>query len=192
MGGWIAVEVARCLLALNKKVSFVGLMDSGFLQFAETDTQKEAELFNWYLEDIVPHIPGPVRKLVEFVAKHATTNTLVSAWSSAEARPQSWTADNVAELRLSFETFKQNVRLLRGYRLQLCETATTLFRTGKATDEDSQLVLRGCHLVEIPGDHHSIMRSPNVENLARGLNAALAQASTRPENTTLHLRQGKQ
>lgn len=62
---------------------------------------------------------------------------------------------------------------------------TTLFRARKLSNEDRQFATPDCHLVELPGDHHSIIQLPYVANLAGALNAALAGTSTGAMAATL-------
>jgi thioesterase domain-containing protein len=92
------------------------------------------------------------------------------------------------DFRCYFQIYKLNGAALSRYAPTPYDGEITLFRCaapgeGEAAEADlgwSRLAKRGVKIVQVPGDHHTIIKEPDVHELARELRVHLGQMSQNP------------
>ena len=87
----------------------------------------------------------------------------------------------LAQIQQLFHVFQSNVEALRRYRPQVYAGQMVFFKANVPPGEPpntpeadwSKLALSGLDLRGVPGNHYTILREPNVENLAEQLKQQL-------------------
>jgi thioesterase domain-containing protein/acyl carrier protein len=186
LGGIVAYEMAQQLVAQNQKVSQLLLLDSGVRILTEVDGEEHIEeddalkligIFGVALpvskEDLDP-LEGDER--IDYVLKKATSMNLLPP------------DVDVAQAYSFLKTFRTNERAGRKYVPHVYPGIVTLFRTTKplpSTAYDGsahsemiakmiqdptmgwgELAAGGVQVIDIPGDHQTMMSRPHVETLA--------------------------
>jgi thioesterase domain-containing protein len=97
-------------------------------------------------------------------------------------------SSSAAELTALFETFRRNLGALVAFRPGLYEGPVDWFRAGATRAQEPQegwagLAAGGLTVHPVPGDHHSILRPPHVDELAQRLRAAIEHSDPRNPQT---------
>ncbi len=175
MGVVIAFEMAQQLRRQGQEVGLLAILDQGPF-YPKPGPADEAA----YLVDLFgQHLDLSVEKLRELASDERI------AFILEEARRVNWIYPDV-----TFEQFRHYVRIMQtqtdawiGYTPAPYPGRLTLFR---ATDREEgpaeapdlgwgKFALGGVEIVDIPGDHLSMVHAPDVQRLARELQARLEE-----------------
>jgi thioesterase domain-containing protein len=185
MGGVIAYEAAQQLIAQGDEVALVALIDSWLprLEHLSDDPQQD----NWmFLGELIWYLFGrPVPLNQEALNDLQPDERLTYIWEQARLAniiPPDVTISTLSRLA---EVFQNNARALKGYVAKSYPGSVVLFR---ATQHDpdiarhmsadwEDLVQGTLTTYSVPGDHFSLLVSPQVQLLSRRLSACLHLAS---------------
>jgi surfactin family lipopeptide synthetase C len=180
-GGLVAFEMAQQLQAQSQEVSFLGLLDISTERVAsealdELELDDVAFLVKLVAQDIslsVDHIRqlGSDEQLLYVIEKVRQLNLIPPDIGLAEAR-------------CLVQILKSHIGVAKAYIPQPYRGRATLFRASEETAADSQdltlgwekLVNEGVDLHWVPGNHHTMVREPHVQVLAKQLRACLDQS----------------
>ncbi|OWA02629.1 amino acid adenylation protein [Streptomyces sp. CS227] len=183
MGGLLAIETARELTAMNCTVDLVTVIDVIETPEGLRKPIDEAELLNWLGRDLA----GLTGRLWQ--NGDDTTDTRTPTNSSAELfetlRSRDILPTDIG--RLEFEDiaarFMSNARALHGYRPARYGGRVHFLRAEYgATPETAGSWQALCHGTfehhTVPGDHYTVLKSPQVEAVAASLHRILQGAAT--------------
>lgn len=182
LGGWcfggvIAYEVASQLIALGKEVESIVVFDTRAPIVANhPEDADDSTLLSWFARDLaVPHnkvlniSPELLRDIdedeqFEYVLSRATAIDVIEENADIE------------KLMNYFQVYIANAMALQMYEEKVVDVPIILYR---AMHEESdfgeflgwdKLVGDKFSVIDIPGDHNSIMYKPHVENISESLN----------------------
>lgn len=179
IGGWslgviIAYEMARQLQQQGQVVSLLALLDQGpILPFA-----KPVDNADYLVNTFGQNIPLSLEKLRQMTADEQ----IAYVW--AKARKAKWLYPDV-----TLEQFRHFVKMLRthteawrGYEIGSYAGQVTLFRATEPSEHTPRepdfgwdaYALGGVTIIDVPGDHLSMMHEPHVSVLAREIQQCLA------------------
>ena len=187
-GGLTAYEMARQLRAAGEEVAMLVLLDTP-LPIPEVATARDRLVIQW--QRLRREGPAHLGKWLK--------NRLAWEWSKLQRRfgdPGEPVAANTFHSQAIEAAFRT---ALGNYRLEPQPLRTWLFRPplpkvydlggGRFANKDRELVhpdnrwtphVRELHVVEVPGDHDSMVLEPNVRSLATALREAIATATATP------------
>ncbi|HST23392.1 MAG TPA: thioesterase domain-containing protein, partial [Blastocatellia bacterium] len=177
LGGVIAFEMAQQLRDQGQKVALLALLDTGAPGLEKIDEdQSDAALLAGFAFILAPSIEylsqlGPDEQLAYILEEAKRANLVPPDFGLSDARHL-------------FEVFKANVRASQTYRPGVYSDRITLFRATEQFREDSQdstlgwgeLTSEGVEIIDLPGDHYSILRKPFVHTLAEKLRESIDRA----------------
>ena len=176
MGGVVAIEMARRIEALGETVELLAVIDllepPGSAPDATTVT--DGVLLSWFARDLAALAGATLDVPAETLGgdQDAAMRTLCVEAQRAGALP----ADvDVATVRPIFARFAANFRALLAYRPEPYAGPVRFFRAcdGGATAETaaawSELFAGDGQVLDVPGDHYSVMRAPALDALASRL-----------------------
>jgi len=179
MGGLIAYEMMRQLQAQGEEVRLLALFDTRAASELEVSDETSLVASFALLLGLSPE------QLQEAAVVFSETQTedplsfLLEYAKEASIVPHDM---SLAHLRKQFEVFKVNVRAARSYQPANLPANIVLFRAAErppGADADSTLgwARRGLKIEvhEVPGNHLTMMREPNVSVLAERLAECLPQ-----------------
>jgi amino acid adenylation domain-containing protein len=180
LGGYIAVEIREQLAAMGKKVKMLIIFDT---DAEKSEYQKWYNLFPKKLKRHVPKMLTYLKtKMVKFsgVWKNAFVPELKKGkrGSANRARATSF-YDRMEKIKREYK------RALNNYSLNPFDDTVHLFKARICTHyvDDTEFLgwgkyaRRGVIRYDVPGDHLSILNSPNVEKLAEALQASIDQSA---------------
>jgi thioesterase domain-containing protein len=184
MGGVVAYEAARQLIAAGEKVALVALIDSFLLKPQETlpDPGEELQAF---IGELIWHVFGKQVPVSEEALKNLEPDErLKYIWEQARLSNAIPADVKLSDLRRLVDVFQTNVRALRGYTPKSYPERVVLLRASEhdpKTIQDvsvdwGEVVRDGLERYTIPGNHFSIMRSPHVQLLSKQLRLCLEDA----------------
>ncbi len=202
LGGWVAFEMARQLEAAGQKVSLLALIDSWPRQVTVSPVSGIGKWLRnaprWFAEDVrnvgPTNSPGRgLRRMAGVLSKEwrhwVATKKGVTSWRDMPGLPPDLHPEELSESIL--RTYEANFAAFIKYQPRPWPGSATLFRAQAqplfgCQEPDlgwRQWAQAGVTVEEVPGNHSSAMREPNVRTLARKLQAALDKAhaeSSRP------------
>lgn len=185
LGGWcfggvLAYEAASQLQSLGHEIEMIHVFDTRAPIVANHPSDgDDATLLSWFARDLaVPHnkvldIPVEVLREIdpeeqfEYVLDRARDIGVVDAETDVEG------------LLNFFQVYIANGMALQMYEEKSYELDVCLYRADSEPEDYGeylgwdQILSRQFTVVDIPGDHNSIMYKPNVEAIARHLNQSL-------------------
>jgi thioesterase domain-containing protein len=186
MGGVIAYEAARQLIDEGHRVALVVLIDSWLPQpqpeDGPTDSGKELEE---YFGELIWQIFGRQVAVSEEVLKKLTPDERPNyIWEQARLANAIPADAKSFNLQRIVEVFQTNLRALQNYTPKSYSGRVVLFRAGehdpgifrRMSVDWKDVVQDGLQTHTIPGNHFSIMRSPQVQLLSKYLKVCLEEA----------------
>jgi amino acid adenylation domain-containing protein len=175
MGVIVVYEMARQLAALGQPVSFLGMLDQGpALPLAQTadDAAYLAQLFG-------EHIPIDVDQLRGLPADERVGWVLQKAKEIGFVYPDT----GLEQFQHFVDTLHTHTEAWRAYPLETYPGRVTVFRALEQPHDPAlppdlgwgALALGGAEVVEVPGDHLSMMHDPHVLALAQALGERLGE-----------------
>ncbi len=178
VGCMVAFEMARRFEAEGQVVAFVGLLDT------QVGGKEGVDLEDLGFEDAVARelgIPIQPERLIP-LSPDGRLELIVREGRRSQALPPGF---SVADARRYLDIFKLTMTAWVRYEVPAADLRVTLFDTeGPGPDQDptwgwGAVALGGCDVIEVPGDHASMLRPPHVEVLGERLTAALEKAEAR-------------
>jgi thioesterase domain-containing protein/acyl carrier protein len=188
MGGVIAFEMARQLEQQGIPVELVAMIDSsvsGGRSSIRADID-EAQLLAHFALDLGLNLDRI--QLARYMQnKDEAVARMIDEAKQHNALPADF--DSVLPQRL-FEIFKNNLRAVVEYVPQPYHGKIIYFEAQKHPVSRTPMsriwknfAPGGIEVYRVPGDHYTIMKSPNIEVLARKLAGALGTAQVHPESS---------
>jgi amino acid adenylation domain-containing protein len=182
MGGIIAFEMARQLHAHGERVALLALMDVRPPDPNATWDEDLPTLLRSFARSLGL---SPDQLSLEGFWQLTADDQL--EWLLRAARNASLAPPDVelSRLRRHLRVFASNLHAMRSHAPAPYRGRVTLFRAADAADSEAlttwdELVMGGITLNEVPGDHNSILREPNVRVLAAQLSSCLHEADAPP------------
>jgi amino acid adenylation domain-containing protein len=180
MGGVIAFEMARQLIAQGKSVAPVVLIDSTFQTGeAETNEMDDASLLLALAQHHGLFWDG-AEGIFEDLSSLSLDEQLEYLLKKGAGYSQFPLDLGISQLRHLFELFKANVHAAENYRPAKSNQKVILLQAADAPADDAAATLRRweevAEVVEthrLPGDHYSIVTEPNVTSLAELMKSVL-------------------
>jgi thioesterase domain-containing protein/acyl carrier protein len=191
LGGYIAYEMAQQLWAQGQKVGQLLLLDNAAQPATEKHLEEDEEdiaegddavpLMNLFAEFLPISREDMERDLNQFQGDARIDYVLKKIISANLVPPDV----DIAQARSYLKMHRAYVRAMNKYVTQVYPGSVTLFRTAKPpvipdteTIEDSTmgwgaLAAGGVRVIDVPGDHETMVRKPHVETLAMRINACL-------------------
>jgi thioesterase domain-containing protein/acyl carrier protein len=180
-GGLVAFEMAHQLQARSEQVSFLGLLDISTERVAseeldELELDDAAFLVKLFAKDISLSLDrirqlGSDEQLLYVIEKVRQLNLIPPDVGLAQAR-------------YLVQILKSHIGAAKAYIPQPYRGRVTLFRASEEAAADSldltlgweELAGEGVDLHWVPGNHHTMVREPHVQVLAKQLRACLEQS----------------
>jgi thioesterase domain-containing protein len=176
LGGNLAYEMARQLVAQGEQVALLALLDAGALPADRPIDESE------FLALVVALFPGEEHRPLEEVRQMSSDEQLAYFVRRA-AQAGLVQADDIAAGQHVFRVFQANMKATLEHRPQPYPGKVTLFRasqqqkTHDLSDDPllgwGALAQGGVEVHPIPGDHAHMVHEPNVAALAQMLKACL-------------------
>lgn len=186
MGGMVAFEMARQLAAQGAEVASVLVLDTAILRGGDVSDLPLAALYEGFMWELlwckrgadapVDRIPASADtgdKVLDFILGRAIEHGILPGNGSREL------------VRRLFEVFRGGWRAIARYQPPVCDRAVTLFRAsdplpdvlraahghagslyGDPTNGWDRYVTGRLDVIEVPGDHLTMIEKPNVAALA--------------------------
>jgi thioesterase domain-containing protein len=179
MGGVVAFEMARQLEAEGERVALLALFDA-HAPTRSRYTVEDADLLLGFARDLELDLTGlDLDALGVTLASLAPAERLSHVLAAAkEARVLPPDVD-IARFGRLFEVFRSNARAMQAYAPKPFGGPITLFRASRQAAAASRSLgwgrwaRGGVEIVEVPGDHHGIVRPPHVATLAAELGSRI-------------------
>lgn len=187
MGGVIAHEMARQLEQQGEQVALLALLDSDAPQGRPTLTHEQvATLFIEDLLGMSAEDTGLELSRLHELEPEARLEWLREAAERSGVLPP---GTGLAQLRALLTVFESNLRAFHEYAPQPGGTRALLLQAAESpsSPEDggwTALIRGGLERHVLPGNHHSILMPPNVQQLAEQLRNALRFARQQSTNGT--------
>jgi amino acid adenylation domain-containing protein len=201
LGGYIAFEMAQQLLAQGQRVAQLLLLDNAARPASEKYVEEDVEdvmegddavLLMDIFAEYLPISREDLERSLDLFQGDARIDYVLKKMISANLVPPDV---DVAQARTYLNTRRTYVRSMRKYVTQVYPGSVTLFKTAKppatpvsdeaaggerstVTTEDptmgwGALVGGGVRVIDVPGDHETMVRKPHVETLAMRIRACL-------------------
>ncbi|HVR96715.1 MAG TPA: thioesterase domain-containing protein, partial [Thermoanaerobaculia bacterium] len=189
MGGVVAYEMARQLEAQGERVALLAMLDSHLPDAPQTQRPDEEVLLVGFARDLGIQVNGfsldRLAPELRDLDPEQRLNRLLEEARQARLLPPDM---DLPRLRRSFQVFQRNVEAMLSYQPPSpVATRIALFRAGapsvpapspRSADLGWAPWTRGgLEVIEVPADHHAIVRLPHVEQVAGHLGALAAQSS---------------
>lgn len=184
MGGFVALEMARQLRAMNKDVAFVGLMDS-----YAGDKISYTSKANYYLTKIfrqVRKLAYYTKAFIEYPAETIEYQLFAAKGRLKRLDRQSDTLLSDVPKDILFtdyeaELYRKYINALHHYQLKPVDFPVTLFKVKKRlyyVDNPADLgwkkfALGGLRIRPVAGDHKTFMLPPNNKDFAAALQSEI-------------------
>ncbi|MCY1047041.1 amino acid adenylation domain-containing protein [Corallococcus sp. bb12-1] len=186
LGGWsmgslVAFEMARQLQAQGDTVEVLTLIDPSNATEARVDIDVDdpAQVLAQFASDqgqLANQAAWvPDAEVLERGLDAALEDLLIKGRESGLLIPQV----ELPQVRTLFQVFANNLRALKHYEAQPLAGRIVVLRASErhATEQNdrgwSALALDGLLLLDVPGNHYSVLRAPNVQTLAERLKRLL-------------------
>ena len=207
LGGIIAYEMAQQLIAQDQRIGHLLMLDSAINNARrenverdeETPDDEDAQDAEILMGTINGHLPISMEEMRQLHGDERIDFILKKAISMNFLPPDT----EIAQARHGLTVFKTNLRAMEQYVPQVYSGAVSLFRTNgwlasPSSDEPSNngrmldttrdstmgwgvLAARGVQIIEIPGEHATMLSYPYVETLALRITAHIDDTRTTPE-----------
>jgi amino acid adenylation domain-containing protein len=207
LGGIVAYEMAQQLAAQGQRIRHLLMLDSAINgvrrenvgRDEETPDDEDAQDAEILMGTINGHLPISLEELQRLHGDERIDFILKKAISMNFLPPDF----EVAQARQGLTVFKTNLRAMAQYVPQVYSGAVTLFRTAEwlaspPFDEPSkngqmldatrdptmgwgELAARGVQIIDVPGEHATMLNYPHVETLARRITAHIDDTRATPE-----------
>jgi thioesterase domain-containing protein len=182
LGGGVAYEMARQLSAQGRRTDLLALFDIDPRSFGRALTPEDYSLeVNWFIAELARAFGKASPALMSELQALEPDERVRYALEQAGAHGLIDEAE-LAQLQLLFRVFKSNLRAAAGYAPQGYPRRVTVFRAAGEADEAppprleaSELAAGGVETYDVPGQHHTMLREPHVEVLARRLRECLSR-----------------
>ena len=181
MGGTVAFEMARTLVAQGESVPLVAMIDVSAPGEGSDERLDDAGLLAWFASDLAGLVG------VESMFKAADLRVLEA--DEALERVFEWALDagslppdlELAGLERYFNVFKANALALSGYTSTEYSGRVVLLPAQEGVAEAdveawSRQAAGGAEVRPVPGNHYTVIRRPHVEALAAELRSLLRSA----------------
>ncbi|WP_323369024.1 amino acid adenylation domain-containing protein [Streptomyces alkaliterrae] len=168
MGGLLAIETARALRRLGRTVDLVAAVDvietpDGLSRAPHT----ERELLAWLGRDLAGLTGRPWRP----ADATASPDALYTSLATHGILPGDL---GLPEFREVYARFARNARALYGYRPTAFDGPVSFLQAESGADADAvegwrALCQGGFEHIQVPGDHYTVLRAPNVDVVAETL-----------------------
>ncbi|MBS2549392.1 amino acid adenylation domain-containing protein [Catenulispora sp. NL8] len=180
MGGVVALEIARQLTTAGHEVDLVAAVDLLEPPGPAPDDVDDAVLLSWFARDLAG-LAGAVWEPDPDLFRGAG-GTAEESLLFAEARRQGFLPEDIDEdtVQPILRRFLRNFRALLAHRPAAYDGEVLFLRAsdGGATPETaaawSDRLGGAVEIVDLPGDHFSVMRQPHLDSLADRLRDRLA------------------
>jgi pristinamycin I synthase-3/4 len=176
MGGVVAFEMARQLQRQGETVDRLVLLDSYAPGSENGPLRGDGELVALFAYELA-HLMGSHIELPPDFRERATGDAL--SWLTAEAERLGLLPPGVdtEEIARRFAVFRANFRALERYAGGSCDAPALLLRAAGSPAEAgwASLLTRPAEVLDLPGDHYSLLRPPLVEELAAALRERLGK-----------------
>jgi thioesterase domain-containing protein len=200
LGGLIAYEMAQQLVAQGQKIGQLLLLDTGawtsFREQVEEEGQTEADDAELLMLLLFDEPPVSREYLGQFEGDERI-NYILSRAKSVNLLPPDV---DVAQARSFLRAHRTNVNAMRRYVPRIYAGSVTLFKTAKQFSTDTldgsaqsnrvmkmiqdptmgwgELAAGGVQIIDVPGEHETMVRKPHVETLALMIRTSLDVAQT--------------
>jgi amino acid adenylation domain-containing protein len=180
MGGVVAFEIARQLVAAGEEVLLLALVDSEAPQGVGAPQATNAFL----LRALALDLGVPAAQYARLTAEHADVDSgLRALFALAAAAGLVTPSTAFEEFQSRADVLANHFQALAAYRPEPLDTAAVWFHALEPFEGDSaprteswQDWLPRVETRAVPGNHYSLMRIPNVEVLADHMRSAIAWA----------------
>ncbi|HJX29584.1 MAG TPA: thioesterase domain-containing protein, partial [Thermoanaerobaculia bacterium] len=176
MGGVVAFEMARQLERQGETVDLLVLLDAFAPESESRPPRADGELVALFAYELA-HLLGSHIELPADFRERAAGDAL--SWLAAEAEllgllPRGVDTEEIAR---RFAVFRANFRALERYAGGPCTAPVLLLKAaGSPADMGwESLLARPFEVLDLPGDHYSLLRPPLVEELAAALRERLGK-----------------
>jgi thioesterase domain-containing protein len=182
MGGVVAYEMARQLLAQGQQVEMLALVDSSVPADGErTWVDDEVAVLSSFAYDLGLSLDGLTltREEVGRLPEEERLSLVLEECKRAGVLSQDVELPQVARL---LRIFKANAHALQRYRPQPSDCPITLLAAEERLSPDHDVSagwgsLSGrVEVYQVPGNHYTIVREPHVRELAQHLDACLERS----------------
>lgn len=182
MGGVIAYEMARQLEALGERLAFLGLIDAFVPAVDRTAAiDDEAAQLAAFLGDLADQAGTAAQVSTDSLRAAPEASRIASTLTAAKDSGLLPADLSEVDFTRLFGQFRSNLEALQAYRPpRLAVDALLLlasdrrFEPGAPDDGGWGEVIAGrLEIEQLPGDHYSLVREPNVAALAERLGSAL-------------------
>jgi thioesterase domain-containing protein len=176
MGGIVAFEMAQQLRRCGEQVALLVLIDS-WVPYNRNQDYDETETvidFAKYLGDVLGKELKISYKVIQPLELDEQLKYVLDQVKNIELM-------HFDQIRRFFQVFKANVLAVQNYAPSIYPSQITLFRAkSKLNRDDStnrwgELAAGGIDIHTIPGNHHTIIKNPNVQTLAEQISAICTQ-----------------
>jgi thioesterase domain-containing protein/acyl carrier protein len=185
MGGLVAFEMAQQLQAQGQQVSLLALLDTMVPtpenRLGEPDELSLMANFALDMGLSIEHLQVSPDEILRLNSEQQLAYVLEMA-TRANVLPPDIDPSHVERL---YHVFKTNVRAMLNYEPRPFPGQLTVFKAEETTAErgDAQrgwedFTLEGVELLDVPGDHFTMVRAPHVKALAEALARCLENAMT--------------
>ncbi|WP_051854693.1 non-ribosomal peptide synthetase [Streptomyces sp. NRRL B-1347] len=196
-GGFVAYETARQLRAAGEEVSHLVLLDTTALRPGPRPRHDDEALLHWFFWELLwldrggdspmPSFPGTLTSLTDklaFVARAASDAGVLPAGSSTAAVHRLfdlYRANWRAALDYRPEDTRQDLTLIRASQ-PLPPVLAAMHRTARSRHQDrtngwSDITSGLLRVIDVPGDHLTLMEEPNVHHTAKTVTDLLTSRS---------------
>lgn len=187
LGGLIAFEMGRQLQRAGEDVSCLALIDSHVAHLSGPSAPSEEMLLGRFAEDLLGRESAALRDLASAARPDAAAALFDALHARATAAGLLPHGTDVTELRALFDLFRANLRAESRYRPAPAPLRVLLIQAEKSVGRGTgvtfgwdRLALAGVDCRVLPGDHHSLMRKPDVGAVAAELAAHMAAGAAAP------------
>jgi len=187
LGGRVAFEMARQLQQQGQEVALLVLFDSWASQPLVATSPQEAatQAYLTFAEHLARQ--EHLYPLAAGLLKSLSSDELGPLLEADPAARTDLPEEGLTELRKLWSTFSSLLRASRAYEPGTYVGALTLLRAaGEMTPEPAprdlgwgRVASGGVEVIEVPGDHFSLLSAPHVDQVATQLQALLEAAHTR-------------
>ncbi|HIY40206.1 MAG TPA: hypothetical protein H9836_03625, partial [Candidatus Nocardiopsis merdipullorum] len=172
LGGVVALEMAARLTEAGEQVALVAMIDSVAPELAEDDAD-DADVLREFFADV----PLDTEHLRTLDTEGAVRAALEQA-AEAGALPTGLDSERLLRMR---EVHQRHIAALSAHRATAYDGDVVLFRaeeTGVALPGYGwERVLAGdLEVIDVPGDHQTVLEAPNVQRIAQELAARIAKS----------------
>ena len=177
MGGVIAFEMAQQLKLQGQDVTLLAIIDIEAKISKRLAGINQFSLFEMFIDELGLSFPSSNYKFSTKVTEKEN-EFLQLAFDEARKTGTMPAGLKIDEFTNLFKVYKANIYALQSYKPCKYSGSVILFKSLQGDQQGNEdlslgwreLVSEGIKLFTVPGDHYSIIRSPNVDMIAKYLN----------------------